>query len=399
MRVAISLPARIAPALVLFASVLPVAHAATSRTIPVVSNPTEIAVYVPPSSLTARAYVAVSNLWIEPGKAFADALDEVGRKYFPAMHLVPGNTDAHYGLIVDMAPKWSRETGKPMLTVKYQVFGVDGKQLLTGSTEQPIRGSNLNTGAATASGLAVQQIMFTIQQRLAPDPAKFPASGSTSKIDLSPLVDREKPLRTGTAFFVNRTGQLLTAAHVSRDCVVMEAHQDGKTFTVKPRASSDLLDVAVLDSGLPRASSIALRQNHEIVLGESVTSVGFPLQGLLGDSPNVTRGNVSASKGLRGSLGMFQFSAPIQPGNSGGPIVSDNGELLGMAVSTLNAEMLAKLGQIPQNVNFALDARYVAMFLQREKVPFEVIQPKGAGGLQTANQAALTNTVQLNCYQ
>lgn len=394
-----SLPARIAPVLVLFASVLPVAHAATSKTVPVVSNPTEIAVYVPPSTLTARTYLPGLNLWIEPGKAFADALDEVGRKYFPAMHVVPGTTDARYGLVVDMAPKWSRDTGRPMLTVKYQVLGTDGKQLLDGEVEQPIRGSNLNAGAATASGIAVQQILYAVQQRLSPNPAKYPATGTTSQIDMSLLVDREKPLRTGTAFYINRTGQLLTAAHVSRDCMVMEAHQNGSTFPVTAKAASDLLDIAVLDSGKPRATSIALRQGHQMVLGEAVTSVGFPLQGLLGDTPNVTRGNVSASKGLRGSLGMFQFSAPIQPGNSGGPIVSDNGELLGVAVSTLNAATLAKLGQIPQNVNFALDAHYVAMFLQREKVPFEVIQPKGAGSLQAANQAALTNTVQLNCYQ
>lgn len=400
MRVVVSLPARIAPALVLFASMLvPAAHAATSKTIPVVSNPTPIAVYVPPSSLTARTYVPISNLWIEPGKAFADALDEVGRKYFPTMQLVPGTTDAPYALLVDMAPKWSRETGKPVLTVKYSVHGTDGRQVLSGSVDQPIRGSNLNAGAATASGLAVQQVMYAIQTRLKPDAAQFPATATTAKIDLTPYVDREKPLRTGTAFFVNKTGQLLTAAHVSRDCTLLEAHQDGATFAVKSHASSDLLDIAVLDSGKPRSSAIALRQGHEIVLGESVTSVGFPLQGLLGDSPNVTRGNISASKGLRGSLGMFQFSAPIQPGNSGGPIVSDNGELLGMAVSTLNAATLAKLGQIPQNVNFALDATYVARFLQREKVPFDVIRAQGVGSMQAANQAALTNTVQLNCYQ
>ncbi len=400
MQAVVSLPVRVAPALVLFASlVLPGAHAATSKSIPVVSNPTQIAVYVPPSALSARTYVPVSNLWIEPGKAFSDALADVGKRYFPALHVVPDEADAHYGLLLDLAPKWSRETGKPILSVKYDVYALDGKKLLTGSVDEPIRGGNLNAGAATASGLAVQQIMYTVQTRLKPDPTQFPASGSTAKLDLSPYVDREKPLRTGTAFFVNRTGQLLTAAHVSRDCVLMEAHQDGTTFPVTSRASSDLLDVAVLDSGKARTSAIALRQGNEIVLGESVTSVGFPLQGLLGDSPNVTRGNISASKGLRGSQGMFQFSAPIQPGNSGGPIVSDNGELLGMAVSTLNADALAKLGQIPQNVNFALDARYVAMFLQREKVAFDVIRPQGAGSLQAANQAALTNTVQLNCYQ
>jgi S1-C subfamily serine protease len=180
---------------------------------------------------------------------------------------------------------------------------------------------------------------------------------------------------------------------------LLEVHQDEASFPVVLRASSDLLDIAVLDSGKARESALSLRKDHQIVLGESITSVGFPLHGLLGDSPNVTRGNISASKGIRGSLGQFQFSAPIQPGNSGGPIVSDNGELLGMAVSTLDAGSLAKRDLIPQNVNFALDARYGAMFLKRENVAFDVIQPTGPGSMQTANQAALSNTVQLNCYQ
>ena len=164
--------------------------------------------------------------------------------------------------------------------------------------------------------------------------------------------------------------------------------------------SSALLDIAVLDSGKPRETAIPLRQGHGIELGESVSSVGYPLSGLLGDSPNLTRGNISASKGLHGSLGMFQFSAPIQPGNSGGPIVSDHGELLGMAVSTLNATRLVEAGHIPQNINFALDGRHVARFLEREGVPFQTLPPpSGTGSMQTANRAALSNTVQLNCYQ
>jgi serine protease Do len=135
------------------------------------------------------------------------------------------------------------------------------------------------------------------------------------------------------------------------------------------------------------------------VLGESVTSVGYPLQGLLAETPNLTRGNVSASRGIKGSYGEFQFSAPIQPGNSGGPVVSDNGELLGMAVGTLNAKYLVEKGLLPQNVNFALDSNYVARFLRREGVSFDEIQAKGAGEMKIANDAALGATVQLACYQ
>lgn len=388
-------------ALALAALAVPALAAPPRNNAPIVPSAAELAVYVPPSMLTSNTYLPRVNMWVEPGKALGDALDEVGRRYFPTLHVVPAAKDEHYGLLLDLAPKWSSEAGKLTLTVPFDVYGADGKKLYSGTSAQStaLKYGNFSASAQVVTRQAVQEVMAQVQTALKPDPTKFPATAATSKIDLAALVDRSKPLRTGTAFFVNKDGQLLTAAHVARNCVALEAHQDGATFPVKARAASDLLDVAVLDSGKPRATALGLRQGQAIELGESVTSVGYPLKGLLGDSPNVTRGNVSASRGPRGSMGMFQFSAPIQPGNSGGPIVSDNGELLGVAVSTLNAEAMAKLGLIPQNVNFALDGRYVAMFLQREKVPFETIRAQGVGSMQAANQAALSNTVQLNCYQ
>lgn len=379
----------------------PASGAVPAQNVAAVANPTEVAVYVPPSALTLRSYLAGFNLWVEPGKAIEDAVRQVGAGYFPALHLVPAAKDEPYGLLLDLAPKWEPAAGKLQLKVQYDVYGVDGKKLHAGNIEQlvPIKAGNFNAAATQAARLAVQRIMLDVQGRLSPDPVKFPPSGSTAKIDLAPLVDHEKPLRTGTAFFINQAGQLLTAAHVARDCALLEVHQDNASFPVTASASSALLDVAVLDSGKPRAAALPMREGNAIVLGEAITSVGYPLHGLLGDSPNLTRGNVSASKGIKGSMGHFQFSAPIQPGNSGGPIVSDNGELLGMAVSTLNAESLAKLGLIPQNVNFALDGKYVTMFLRKENVAFDTIKPQGVGSMQAANQAALSNTVQLSCYQ
>jgi S1-C subfamily serine protease len=113
-----------------------------------------------------------------------------------------------------------------------------------------------------------------------------------------------------------------------------------------------------VDSGKPTDRALPLRIGQTITLGEGVTNVGYPLQGLLADSPNLTRGNVSARAGMKGSVGLFQFSAPIQPGSSGGPVVSDGGELLGVTVSSLNAAALIKDGLLPQNVNFALEAKY-----------------------------------------
>ncbi len=378
------------------------ATAAPSKTGETVSsNATAMAVYAPPYMLSSRAYLSNSNTWVEPGKALADAIHDVGALYFPNLYLIPGGAEKRYGLLLDLAPKWTPIAGKVHLTLQYDVYDAAGKKLHGGKIDQivPVKTGNFNAAAHNASRTAIQKVMTDVQTRLQPDPVKYPDGGAASKIDPMLLVDHSEPYRTGTAFFINRGGQLLTAAHVARDCVLIEARQGDASFPVTAKAASDLLDVAVLDSGRPRNSALQFRQGQEIVLGESITSVGYPLRGILGDSPNVTRGNISASKGIKGSWGMFQYSAPSQPGNSGGPIVSDNGEVLGVAVTTLSAESLVKRGLIPQNINFALDSRHVAKFLRRQSVSFDEIKVQTAGSMQVANEAALSNTVQLNCYQ
>jgi serine protease Do len=365
-----------------------------------VRNDTVLAVYVPPSSLDDRHYSSRHNVWVEPGRALDDSVNEIAKAHFPNLVRFDGNVAAPYGLLLDLAPKWALEGGKVKMTMQYNVFGPDGAKLHSGSREvlAPIKGMNITNAAYAAARQAVQYAVADTVVTVKPDPIKFPAVAA--KIDRELLVDRTKPVRTGTGFFINASGQMLTAAHVQRECTVLEARKDGKAFPVTRRAASELLDVAVLDSGQAPAISLPFRSGQVLVLGESVTSVGYPLQGLLAESPNLTRGNVSAASGIKGSYGEFQFSAPIQPGNSGGPVVSDHGELLGMAVGTLNAKYLVDKGLLPQNVNFALDSNYVARFLRREQVAFREIQPpKGAGEMKTANDAALGASVQLACFE
>jgi len=242
-------------------------------------------------------------------------------------------------------------------------------------------------------------VLVDVLARVKPNAQVFPATAQMATIDRELLIDRKKAVNTGTAFYINKKGQMMTAAHVLRDCLVLEAQKDGVTVPVKLSASSNLLDLAVVDSGKPTDRALPLRIGQTITLGEGVTNVGYPLQGLLADSPNLTRGNVSARAGMKGSVGLFQFSAPIQPGSSGGPVVSDGGELLGVTVSSLNAAALIKDGLLPQNVNFALEAKYAAMFLRDSHVDFAEVKPKANGTMTTANEAALGSVLQLSCYQ
>lgn len=366
-----------------------------------VPNDTTLAVYLPPGELDNRFYVSSFNIWADPGKALDDARRELGGRFFTHTLAVNFDSTEPYGLLLDLDPKWSLEKGMLKLELQYNVFGPDAKQLLTGTQSQTVglNSPGLMGGFPNAAMRVTQLVMVDVLRELRPTAEKFPASGKLSDIRRDLLVDRTKPASTGTAFYINKTGQLMTAAHVLRDCLVLEAMKDGQAIPVTQRISSDLLDLAVVDTGQATDHALPLRIGQELMLGEAVTNVGFPLQGILAASPNLTRGNVSARGGLKGSVGIFQFSAPIQPGASGGPVVSDGGELLGVTVGTLNAAALIKDGLLPQNVNFALDARYAAMFLRNSSIEFAEVPANPKGDMRTANDAALGAVVQLNCYQ
>ncbi|MDO5528628.1 MAG: serine protease [Paracoccus sp. (in: a-proteobacteria)] len=88
-------------------------------------------------------------------------------------------------------------------------------------------------------------------------------------------------------------------------------------------------------------------------LNADITVAGFPLVGLLGGL-NVTRGTVSAESGIMANTAQMQISAPIQPGSSGGPVVNEAGQVVGVVLAKLD-DMLtaAEWGVIAQNVNFA----------------------------------------------
>ena len=103
--------------------------------------------------------------------------------------------------------------------------------------------------------------------------------------------------------------------------------------------------------------------------GENVEAFGQ----VLATSDNFTTGIVTALAGIGDDSRFYQISAPVQPGNSGGPLLDENGNLIGIVSSTLNflSEIRAQ-GDIPQNVNFAIKASVVANFLQDNAIKFEI---------------------------
>ena len=134
-------------------------------------------------------------------------------------------------------------------------------------------------------------------------------------------------------------------------------------------------DLALLKNGNTRSTAVAFRGGRGVRTGEGVVVAGFPLPSLLSSDLNVTTGTVSALAGPGNNRRLIQITAPVQPGNSGGPVLDTSGNVVGVVVARLDALKLAqRTGRLPQNVNFAISGKTARSFLLAHKVRFEMAQ-------------------------
>lgn len=205
---------------------------------------------------------------------------------------------------------------------------------------------------------------------------------------------------TGSGFYVSRAGHVLTNEHVVAECREMRVTEGSNGVPATVLATDARRDLALLQMPHEVAAAALFRDAQKARLGESVMVVGFPLQGLITSGPVVTTGIVSALAGPQNDRRLLQISAPVQPGNSGGPLLDGGGRIIGIVKSELDGARVARLtGAIPQNVNFAVSAEEARQFLAEHHVAVQ--SAPGGGELATAAVAdlALAVTVRLECWE
>ncbi len=137
-------------------------------------------------------------------------------------------------------------------------------------------------------------------------------------------------------------------------------------------------DLALLSLTLPPSDVARFAAGRGGRPGDSVVVMGFPLRGLLASEPNVTTGTISALSGLRDDTRLLQITAPVQPGNSGAPLIDQSGNVIGVVVAKLDAIAVARsTGDIPQNVNFAIKAGVVRAFLDAHSIDYKIADSTG----------------------
>ncbi|MDA7660636.1 serine protease, partial [Verrucomicrobia bacterium] len=138
----------------------------------------------------------------------------------------------------------------------------------------------------------------------------------------------------------------------------------GQTVKAKIVAKDKVNDIALLK--VERTSvPLPIGTSKSVRLGDAVASIGFPSVSLLGSSPKYSNGTVSGLLGFQDDPTTFQVSLPIQPGNSGGALVDQYGNVIGVITARLSDEVsFALTGSLPQNVNFAVKSTYVLGLLE-----------------------------------
>ena len=131
----------------------------------------------------------------------------------------------------------------------------------------------------------------------------------------------------GTGFYINDSGTVVTNYHVIQDCSsAYVTTSDGGTYEVKNLLGySKELDIALLET--TKSNSTAVETCTSVTTGETVYVLGSSL-GLTG---TFSEGLVSTAERTVDDAPYIQISAPISPGNSGGPVVNSMGQVIGIA--------------------------------------------------------------------
>ena len=237
--------------------------------------------------------------------------------------------------------------------------------------------------------------------------ASFSSSLSTLKervpnspppIKESPQSPQDSTYYAGSGFLFNSQGMLVTNFHVAGNCSTVTIPGYGSAHLLKGDQSVDIAALQIDDTKY-RSTKAAVVRTSPPALAESILLLGYPLPDMLNSSLNVSTGIVSAETGMGGQPNWFTTNAGIEPGNSGGPLLDQHGNVVGVAVAKVDdVKLLAQAGTSAPNVGFGINNKTLLSFLS--ELPHSTIDSVGDEAAKTPQEisaVAKEFTVQIIC--
>jgi|TARA_B100001093_G_scaffold433192_1_gene430002 S1-C subfamily serine protease len=244
-----------------------------------------------------------------------------------------------------------------LLELGYSPGPIDG--LIGSRTIAAIKAFEYELELDEISGEPSEELLVALQLAI-----KYSRNNSNNNLKNDPIL-----LSTGSGFYVS-SKNIVTNNHVVSECKYLKDINDNELNVI---AADTINDLAVLEG--PSVENFLTMAFKTPKLGEKIYVGGFPYNSLI-EGFNFTAGNVSSLVGIGQNSAIFKITAPIQPGNSGGPILNENMGVVGVVIATLdNKYVFEKTGSLPQNINFGVKNSVLKTFLNENNIKVETKTP------------------------
>ena len=217
----------------------------------------------------------------------------------------------------------------------------------------------------------------------------FPTTSSNSTPNSGNLPSNL--ISTGTGFAISSKGYIVTNYHVIEDASSIKVRGINNNFSSSYNASviasdknSDLAILKINDSKFTSLGTIPYTISTKTSdVGSSVYVLGYPLLSTMGQEVKVTNGIISSKSGYNGDISSYQISAPIQPGNSGGPLFDNKGNIIGI----INAKH-----KLADNASYAIKSNYLLNLIE------SIDQPPVLQNINSLNGKSFTEQLKVVKY-
>ena len=173
---------------------------------------------------------------------------------------------------------------------------------------------------------------------------------------------------SGTGYAISSNGYIVTNYHVTNNAKsirIRGVNEDfSKAYKAKVVIEDKNNDLTILKIDDPSFTSLGtipyLITSRASDVGSSVFVLGYPLRASMGDEVKLTNGIISSNSGFQGDITSYQITAPVQPGNSGGPLFDDKGNIIGI----INAKHSGA-----ENAAYAIKASYLINLINLMPTP------------------------------
>jgi len=219
-----------------------------------------------------------------------------------------------------------------------------------------------NPKVKTAPKAIAKKSSPPLKMKKTPDPKPSQRKKSTSD------PDKVITASSGSGFAVSSVGHVITNNHVINGCNKVKIHHKGNAIRTTIVTIDPVNDLALLKGNFKPTSTFPLSRENPQLLQEIYVS-GFPFGRNISKSVKVTKGIISSLTGIGNNVSRIQIDAALQPGSSGGPIINDKGNVVGVAVAKLDLkEVVKRWGVIPENINFGVKSNVVLNLLKSNNV-------------------------------